>query len=166
MNPRTLTRLALLGFMILLLGGIGSAFAATNSVPSTRMDDDSLSIDANAIKPPACSGLNLTNIAYGTGTNANDLVLGTAGNDNLNGDDGDDCLVGGGGNDSLDGKKGNDILLGGPGNDDLRGLQGDDVLYGEEGDDSLNGGPDIDVCNGGPGTDTGHNSCETEVDIP
>jgi Ca2+-binding RTX toxin-like protein len=166
MNSKTLTWLAILGFVLLLLGSIGSAFAATNSVPSTRMDDDSFPIDANAIKPPECSGLNLTNIAFGSGTSSNDLVLGTAGGDNLSGDDGDDCLVGGGGNDMIDGKKGNDILLGGPGNDDLRGLQGDDMLYGEDGDDSLNGGQDVDVCSGGPGTDTGHNSCETEVDIP
>jgi Ca2+-binding RTX toxin-like protein len=166
MNTRMLPRLAVFGLALLLIGSITSAFAATNSVPATRLDDDSLAIDANAIKPAACASLNLTNIAYGTGTAANDLVLGTAGGDNLSGDDGDDCLVGGGGDDMLDGKKGNDILLGGPGNDDLRGMQGDDVLYGEEGDDSLNGGPDIDVCNGGSGTDTGHSSCESEVDIP
>jgi len=166
MKTIMLARLAVFGLALLLIGSLTSAFAATNSVPTTRLDDDSLPIDANALKPAACASLNLTNIAYGTGTAANDLVLGTAGGDSLSGDDGDDCLVGGGGDDTLDGKKGNDILLGGPGNDDLRGLQGDDVLYGEEGDDSLNGGPDIDVCNGGPGTDTGHSSCESVVDIP
>jgi Ca2+-binding RTX toxin-like protein len=111
MNTRMLPRLAVFGLALLLIGSITSAFAATNSVPATRLDDDSLAIDANAIKPAACASLNLTNIAYGTGTAANDLVLGTAGGDNLSGDDGDDCLVGGGGDDMLDGKKGNDILL-------------------------------------------------------
>jgi Ca2+-binding RTX toxin-like protein len=166
MSSKALFRLVLIGLGLLLIGSISSAFAATNSVPSTRLDEDSFAIDANALKPSRCASLNLTNIAFGTGTAANDLVLGTAGSDSLSGDDGDDCLVGGGGDDTLDGKKGNDILLGGSGNDDLRGLQGDDILYGEDGDDSLNGGPDIDICNGGPGTDTGHNSCETEVDIP
>jgi hypothetical protein len=166
MKPKQLTQLAVLGLAAILIVSISSAFAATNSVPTTRLDDDSLPIDANALKPARCSSLNLTNIAYGTGTSGNDLVLGTAGADNLNGADGDDCLVGGGGDDTLDGKKGNDILLGGDGNDDLRGLQGDDHLYGENGDDSLNGGPDTDICDGGPGTDSGHNSCETEVDIP
>jgi len=166
MSLRPLSRIAMLGLGILLLASITSAFAATNSVPATHLDEDSLAIDANAIKPSRCASLNLTNIAFGTGTSANDLLLGTAGNDNLSGDDGDDCIIGGGGNDMLDGKKGNDILLGGPGDDDLRGLQGDDILYGEEGDDTLNGGQDIDICNGGPGTDSGHSSCETEVDIP
>ena len=166
MSSRVLARLFLVGLGLLLISSISSAFAATNSVPSTHLDEDTLAIDANSIKPSRCSSLNLTNIAFGTGTAANDLVLGTPGSDNLSGDDGDDCIVGGGGNDMLDGKKGNDILLGGPGDDDLRGLQGDDILYGEDGDDSLNGGQGIDICNGGPGTDTSHNSCETEVDIP
>lgn len=162
-----LHRLALFGSLALLILSISTAFAATNSIPSTRLDDDSIAIDANALKPAACNGLNLTNIVIGgSGTNANDLILGTAGGDTLRGSDGNDCIVGGNGDDNLDGQKGNDIILGGDGNDDLSGGQDDDYLYGEAGDDRLNGGQGTDVCDGGPGNDSGHNSCETEIDIP
>jgi Ca2+-binding RTX toxin-like protein len=167
MKQLRLPRLALLGCLALLILSICTAFAATNSVPSTRLDDDSIAIDANALKPASCSSLNLTNIVVGaSGTNANDLILGTAGSDNLRGSDGNDCIVGGGGDDNLDGQKGNDILLGGDGNDDLSGGQDDDHLYGQDGDDRLNGGQGTDICDGGPGTDSGHNSCETEINIP
>jgi Ca2+-binding RTX toxin-like protein len=126
-----------------------SAFAAANSVPASRLDDDSFSITANNLKPVECNGLNLTTIVVaGDGTAGNDLILGTAGNDTLRGSDGDDCIVGGGGDDTLDGQKGNDVLL------------------GQDGNDSLKGSQDTDICNGGAGIDSGHQSCETEIDIP
>ncbi|MDF1501096.1 MAG: hypothetical protein P1P76_11565 [Anaerolineales bacterium] len=125
------------------------AVAASNTVPFTRLDEDSFPITANDLKPSGCSSLNLSNIVIGgNGTNGNDLILGSAGDDDLSGGNGADCIVGGGGNDNLNGgQKGNDILLGG------------------EGDDSLKGGQDTDICNGGPGTDSGHPSCETKIDI-
>lgn len=136
-------------FLCLVLLGLMTAFAATNTVPSTRLDDDTLPITANDLKPSDCNSLNLTTIVVaGSGTAGNDLILGTAGNDNLRGGDGDDCIVGGGGNDTLQGQRNNDILL------------------GQDGDDSLRGNQDMDVCDGGPGTDLGHVSCETEIDIP
>jgi Ca2+-binding RTX toxin-like protein len=133
---------------MVLLSVIG-AFAASNTVPSTRLDEDTKSITANDLKPSDCSSLNLTNIVVGaSGTNANDLILGTSSGDNFRGDDGDDCIVGGGGDDQLQGQRGNDIILGQDGNDSLRGNQNSDV------------------CDGGAGTDSGHPSCETEIDIP
>jgi Ca2+-binding RTX toxin-like protein len=145
-------RISKLGFLLLIsliVLGVLNAFAATNTVPSKRLDDDSIPITANALKPSDCSSLNLTNIVVaGSGTTANDLILGTAGNDNLQGSDGNDCIVGGDGDDSLRGQKGDDIVLGQGGNDSLRGNQ------------------DTDICDGGPGTDSGHNSCETELNIP
>jgi Ca2+-binding RTX toxin-like protein len=137
----------LLASIIIL--GVVNAFAATNSVPSRRMDDDSIPITANDLKPSDCSSLNLTNVATSGGETAgNDLLLGTSGADTLTGDDGDDCIVGGGGDDTLRGEKGNDIVL------------------GQDGDDTLRGNQDTDICDGGAGTDTGHASCETELNIP
>jgi Ca2+-binding RTX toxin-like protein len=133
----------------LIILGVINAFAATNTVPSFRLDDNSLPITANDLKPSDCNSLNLSNIVVGSsGTAANDLILGTTGNDNLRGGDGDDCIVGGGGDDTLQGQKNNDIVLGQDGNDALRGNQ------------------DTDICDGGAGTDTGHISCETELNIP
>ncbi|AZE75948.1 retention module-containing protein [Pseudomonas synxantha] len=58
-------------------------------------------------------------------------------NDTLLGGAGDDILFGQGGNDFLDGGKGNDILLGGTGNDTLIGGQGNDILIGGSGADTF-----------------------------
>ncbi|MEA1978353.1 MAG: hypothetical protein U9N80_10690 [Chloroflexota bacterium] len=149
MKPSKLLRFAGIVLIALIAVNAASAFAAANSVPASRLDDDSFPITANDLKPSECAALNLTNIVVaGNGTAGNDLILGTAGNDSLRGSGGDDCIVGGGGDDRLDGQRGNDILLGQDGNDRLRGSQ------------------DIDICDGGAGTDTGHNSCETEINIP
>jgi Ca2+-binding RTX toxin-like protein len=132
----------------LIILGITNTFAATNTIPFTYLDQDSLAITANDLKPSDCDSLNLTTIVVaGNGTAGNDLILGTTGDDTLKGNDGDDCIVGGGGNDTLDGQKNNDILL------------------GEDGTDEIKGGKDTDICDGGSGTDTGHKSCETEINI-
>ena len=149
MKPSRLFRFAGIFLIALIAVNVASAFAAANSVPASRLDDDSIPITANALKPAECAALNLTNIdVAGNGTAGNDLILGTAGNDSLRGSDGDDCIVGGGGDDTLDGQKGNDIVLGQGGNDSLKGSQ------------------DTDICDGGAGTDSGHKSCETEINIP
>jgi Ca2+-binding RTX toxin-like protein len=149
MKPSRLFRFAGIFLIALIAVNVASAFAAANSVPATRLDDDTLPITANDLKPSECAALNLTTIVVaGNGTAGNDLILGTAGNDSLRGSDGDDCIVGGGGDDTLDGQKGNDIVL------------------GQDGNDSLKGSQDTDICDGGAGTDSGHKSCETEINIP
>ncbi len=149
MNLLRLRSMTLIILIALVLAGLVTAFAASNTVPSTRLADNTLPITANALKPSDCSSLNLTTIVVaGSGTAGNDLILGTAGNDNLRGGDGDDCILGGGGDDTIQGQKNNDILLGQDGNDTLRGNQ------------------DTDICDGGPGIDSGHVSCETEISIP
>ena len=149
MKPSRLLRFAGIFLIALIAVNAASAFAAANSVPATRLDDDTLPITANDLKPSECAALNLTNIVVaGNGTAGNDLILGTAGNETLRGSDGDDCIVGGGGDDTLDGQKGNDILL------------------GQDGNDSLKGSQNTDICDGGAGTDSGHKSCETEINIP
>ena len=55
------------------------------------------------------------------------LIVGTAGNDTLNGTALDDLILGLAGNDTLNGLGGNDILVGGTGNDTLNGGAGDDT---------------------------------------
>jgi Ca2+-binding RTX toxin-like protein len=72
-------------------------------------------------------------------------VVGTPGNDILNGGASDDTLTGLAGNDILDGLDGDDLVDAGDGND---------TLNGGEGDDTLTGGGGIDTLNGGTGTDT------------
>ncbi len=143
-----LIRLAWVAMLVLILSGIVSALAAANNVPLTAISTYSSAITnkAAAFAPSECAGMNLTAISYGAGgSNANELILGTAGADNLNAGSGNDCIIGGDSGDSLSGGGGNDVILGGLGDDSLRGDQGSDVCYG------------------GPGNDSFHPSCETHI---
>ncbi len=80
-------------------------------------------------------------------------IIGTESDDKLKGTRGDDHILGLGGNDCLHGRQGNDLLLGGKGNDHLYGGKGNDVLLGEEGNDHLIGGRGNDTLFGGQGND-------------
>ncbi|MGB8982226.1 MAG: hypothetical protein WCC12_10135 [Anaerolineales bacterium] len=115
-------------FFVVLAGLISSsvilAAAANNIVPVTHLTDQSSSITANNLKPSACSAIVLTAIVTCpvgggpcTGTDANDLVIGTAAIDNIDAGKGDDCILGGGGDDSLKGEQDTDVCIGGPGTD-------------------------------------------------
>lgn len=95
-------------------------FTATNTVPSTKVGQQQFPIDANALKPAACSALNLTTLVVGTtGTAGNDLILGPSTASALIGNGGRDCIVGGGGNDVITGNglTAGDVCIGGPGTD-------------------------------------------------
>ena len=80
-------------------------------------------------------------------------IVGTPGNDVLDGGNGADVIMGLGGNDVIRGGNGNDVVCGGAGNDRLEGGNGTDVLLGGFGDDRLSGGNGTDTLTGGPGTD-------------
>lgn len=80
------------------------------------------------------------------GLGATDLLVGEAGDDLLDGGSGWDLLVGGPGDDVLVGGPGWDVLVGGPGDDTLVGGPGVDVLIGDGGNDSYDGGPGLDLC--------------------
>ena len=68
------------------------------------------------------------------------IVLGTAGDDSLNGTDTADIMWGAYGSDTLDGGAGNNSLYGGADDDVIRGGEGDDFVRGNAGDDRLDGG--------------------------
>lgn len=93
-------------------------------------------------------------------------IVGTSGNNTLNGGVGDDVIVGLGGNDTINGRGGNDTICAGSGNDTVHGGTGNDELYSGTGVDSLYGdsGNDtvivwdgsnstIDLADGGSGYD-------------
>ncbi|MBY0248953.1 MAG: putative Ig domain-containing protein [Nitrospiraceae bacterium] len=90
----------------------------------------------------------------GTGSSANNVLIGNSGNNILDGVSGNDTVDGGAGNDTLLGGSGNDLLLGGEGVDSLDGAAGDDQLFGGVGNDTIIGGSGADQFTGGTGNDT------------
>ena len=98
----------------------------------------SVAYTANAQEIPMCNGLPAT-------------IVGTNGNEVIHGTDGDDVIVGLGGNDVIHGYAGNDILCGGEGYDKIFGYSGDDIIFASVGDgDAIAGGDGIDICNVDP----------------
>jgi Ca2+-binding RTX toxin-like protein len=89
----------------------------------------------------------------GTGSSADNVLIGNSGNNALNGGSGNDTVDGGDGNDSLLGGSGADTLLGGLGNDVLNAGSGNDILNGGDGSDTLDGGSGDDQLLGGAGND-------------
>ena len=88
------------------------------------------------------------------GTNANDFLVGSTGDNVLSGQDGADQLTDNNGNDTLNGGAGNDFLAAGSGHDTLNGDENNDNLNGGSGNDTLNGGSGLDQLNGGSDSDT------------
>ncbi len=99
--------------------------------------------------PPTCAGAAAT-------------IVGTAGDDVIDGTAGVDVIVGGDGDDTINGLEGNDLICGGAGDDQVDGVAGDDrvsgdrgldTLAGGDGDDRLDGTADDDFLTGGAGDD-------------
>lgn len=97
------------------------------------------------------------------GTEAPDILSGTAFGERVLGGEGDDTLFGFGGADTisgddgadqLSGGDGNDAVVGGDGADRVNGNDGNDTLSGGLGDDRLDGGLGADMADGGQGSDT------------
>lgn len=99
-----------------LLALLALALTAANTVPASHAGQSAQSIGAQDLAPSQCAGMGLTTVVTnGAGTAGNDLVLGTAVGETLNGNNGNDCLVGGGGDDTLRGGAGTDVCIGGGG---------------------------------------------------
>ena len=94
-----------------------------------------------------------------------ETIIGTEGNDVLNGTELADTLEGLDGNDRLYGRGGNDTLNGGAGSDQLYGHEGDDILDGGDGNDyTLVGGEGSDTIYGGAGNDVIYDTASTHID--
>lgn len=87
------------------------------------------------------------------GSNGDNILDGRGGNDTIIGQQGNDTLDGGDGDDVLQGGQGADTLLGGAGGDNLTGNQGDDTIYGGDGGDAIVGNPGNDTLYGEGGDD-------------
>lgn len=66
-----------------------------------------------------------------TGTNQNDVIVGTADADTINSGNGNDTIDGGAGDDTIDGGNGNDIIDGGAGDDTIDAGNGNDIIIEE-----------------------------------
>ena len=109
--------------------------------------------------PPLCAGL--TPSIVGTsgddvieGTFEDDVIVGLGGNDVINGASGSDTICGGDGNDIINGQSQADTIFGEAGNDTITGAAGADILDGGPGNDIINGNSQKDVLSGGDGDDT------------
>jgi len=111
-------RLFVLAVCGLLVWASFGALAAANTVEPSSASDTVSAFNPEPPGPVNCGGISGGN-----------LVIGTAGNDTLDGGNGKDCVVGLGGNDILFGGNGNDILDGGPGFDICFGGNGSDTYF-------------------------------------
>ncbi|HEX8655316.1 MAG TPA: calcium-binding protein [Allosphingosinicella sp.] len=87
------------------------------------------------------------------GTDGRDFVYGGGGNDHIRLYAGDDIGSGGTGDDAVWGDEDRDLLIGGLGSDKLYGGTQDDSLSGDAGNDDLMGEDGADVLSGGRGDD-------------
>jgi len=101
MNMRLLSRIFVFALLILVLISIISAAAATNTIPPTRLSDQTRPITANDLKPVACAALNLTSIlicgsssSVCNGKNSGELILGSPITTKINGHTGTNCCLG------------------------------------------------------------------------
>jgi Ca2+-binding RTX toxin-like protein len=87
------------------------------------------------------------------GTSQGDIILVSNGNDTVNAGSGNDIVTGGNGNDIINGGAGSDIIDGANGNDTIDGGDGSDILSGGNGNDTIDGGSGSDIVLGGNGND-------------
>jgi len=102
--------------------------------------------------PPSvtCNGLPVT---IQSATSGDDFIVGTPGDDVINGLGGNDFIIGKGGDDTICGGDGNDFIFGSSGDDLILGDAGEDFILGNSGDDSLKGNLGDDRLAGGSGND-------------
>jgi Ca2+-binding RTX toxin-like protein len=117
-----------------------------------------LSFPQVALAAPRCFGSRATIVGTGgndriNGTGRRDVIVGVGGHDRINGRGGGDVICGGGGRDLIRGKSGDDELSGGGKRDVLLGQQGNDLVTGAGGADVLLGLPGNDRLQSGPGSD-------------
>jgi Ca2+-binding RTX toxin-like protein len=88
------------------------------------------------------------------GTDDDDDIIGSDGDDTIDAGDGDDVVCGAAGDDSIAGGDGDDAIRGDTGDDDLDGGDGRDTIVGDGGNDTVAGGRDgPDFLVGGTGDD-------------
>ncbi len=104
-------------------GGDGTAdFAISLNVAANTLETDDF-IFHNVVGSDGDDTLN--------GSSLDDNISGADGNDTLSGNDGADTINGGRGDDIINGNDGNDVLIGGYGGDIIDGGAGNDIIYAD-----------------------------------
>jgi hypothetical protein len=93
--------------------------------------------------PGSCGGIAIQNV-----------VIGSGGNDTINGTSGNDLIIAEGGNDTINASGGNDCIDAGAGNDTIKAGDGDDTIDAGAGNDTIDCGAGTDVARAGVGNNT------------
>jgi Ca2+-binding RTX toxin-like protein len=140
--------------------------------PYRTSDHDPVVLGLDLPINATCNGLPATIVGTPgddviNGTNGNDVIVGLGGNDIINGGNGNDVICGNAGDDTINGGNGIDLLFGSFGNDTLNGGNGNDILSGDSGDDHLSGNNGDDSLTGGAGADSfsGNSGADTNIDF-
>ena len=82
-------RIVTFGLVALIIISSVTAFAAANTVPATNVAHKTVPVGINDLKPSTCAGWVLTNLVTGagtlTGTEGNDLIIGSSSADTIDG---------------------------------------------------------------------------------
>jgi Ca2+-binding RTX toxin-like protein len=113
----------------------------SGGVVVTGVSGDGVTLTVGGVTTPVAEGGSLN------------LIVGSDGNNTLNGTAGDDMIVGKGGNDTINGKGGNDTIDAGAGNNTIDGGAGNDKIDAGNGNNTVNGGADDDQITTGAGND-------------
>ena len=132
-------------------------FAVTVTAADAKGSNVSDTFDLTVANNKATSGDDIIFVSELTGFNKY-IINALAESDRVIGTNGNELIDGGAGNDYLDGKGSTDILLGSNGNDTILGGLGSDALSGGNNNDRLigwgGGTNEIDLLNGDQGADT------------
>ncbi|MEM8721569.1 MAG: lasso RiPP family leader peptide-containing protein [Cyanobacteria bacterium P01_G01_bin.39] len=90
----------------------------------------------------------LGNVRVLTLANSGSLVVGSDGDETLEGGSGNDTIFAEGGDDTITGGSGDDELLAGSGDDIVSAGSGNDAIFAEGGDDTITGGSGNDTITG------------------
>ena len=113
----------------------------SGGVVVTGVSGDGVTLTVGGVTTPVAEGGSLN------------LIVGSDGNNTLNGTAGDDMIIGKGGNDTINGKGGNDTIDAGAGNNTIDGGAGNDKIDAGNGNNTVNGGADDDQITTGAGND-------------
>jgi Ca2+-binding RTX toxin-like protein len=162
-------------------GGAGIDTADFSAIAYSSTDLVVIDLQAGTVSDGFGGSEVLSGFENVIGSQGQETIIGTAGDNEIDGrggidtimsGDGEDIVFGRGGSDDISlglgadfalGGGGNDTIRGGNGGDDVQGGAGADMLFGDAGNDEILGGSGGDTIEGGTGNDTidGGNAADT-----